>query len=75
MAEPMLIDRLTAAAAAALEDLGPTIEHEPGRLQFVTIELGLANGGLVVDVVVRTQRRAGVGRSQDDARRPTAEEV
>lgn len=57
-----LPERLTAAAAAAIADIAPTLDHEPGRLQLVRIELVLANGGQVVDAVVWAQRRAGVGR-------------
>lgn len=57
-----LIERLQAAAAAAIADVGPTLEHGPSRLQYVTVELELANGGRVVEAVVWTQRRAGVGR-------------
>ena len=61
-AEPSLTERLQAAAAVALADVGPTLEPDLGRLQFVTIELELANGGEVVDATVWTQRRAGVRR-------------
>jgi len=57
-----LVERLQAAAAVAIADVGPTLEPDLARLQFVTIELELANGGEVVDAIVWTQRRAGVGR-------------
>jgi hypothetical protein len=59
--EPTLLERLQAAADAALADIGPTLEHEPGKLQSVTIELELANGGQVVDATAWAQRRARVG--------------
>ena len=61
-AEPTLVERLQTAAAATIADVGPTLEHDLARVQFVTIELELANGGEVVDATVWTQRRAGVGR-------------
>ena len=57
-----LVERLTTAAAAALADVGPSLEHEPGRLRRVTVELELANNGHVVDATVWTERRAGAGR-------------
>ncbi len=59
-AESSLVERLQAAAAATIADVGPTLEHDLARVQFVTIELELANGGEVVDATVWTQRRAGV---------------
>ena len=61
-AEPTLVERLQAAAAVAIADVGLTLEPDVGRLQFLTIELELANGGEIVDATVWTQRRAGVGR-------------
>ena len=61
-AEPTLVERLQTAAAATIADVGPTLEHDLARVQFVTIELELANGGEVVDATVWTQRRARVGR-------------
>jgi len=61
-AEPSLVERLQAAATATVADVGPTLEHDLARLQFLTIELELANGGEVVDAIVWSQRRAGVGR-------------
>ena len=61
-AEPSLVERLQTAAAVAIADVGPTLEPDLGRLQFLTVELELANGGEVVDAIVWTQRRAGVGR-------------
>jgi len=61
-AEPTLVERLQTAAAVAIADVGPTLEPDLGRLQFVTIELELANGGEVVAGTVWTQRRAGVRR-------------
>ena len=68
-AEPTLTDRLTDAAAAAIAEVAPTLEHDPQRLRHVRIELELANGGQVVGAVVWAQRRAGVGRAaRPDAR-------
>jgi len=61
-ADPALVERLQTAAAGAIADVGPTLEHDLARLQFLTVELELANGGEVVDATVWTQRRAGVGR-------------
>ena len=61
-AEPTLVERLQTAAAATIADVGPTLEHDLARVQFVTIELELANGGEVVAGTVWTQRRASVGR-------------
>ncbi len=61
-ADPTLVERLQAAAAVAIADIGPTLEHDLGRLQFVAVTLVLANGGEIVDAIVRTQRRASVGR-------------
>ena len=57
-----LVERLTPAAASAIRDVAPTLEHEPGRLRRVTVELELANNGQVVDATVWTERRAGAGR-------------
>ena len=59
---PAHLERLTEAAAAALADVGPTLELEPGRLQFVTVEIGLGDGGQPIEAVVWAQRTARVRR-------------
>jgi hypothetical protein len=64
MTEAALIDRLTEAAAAAVAEVASTLEHDPRRLQSVTIELEVSNQGEVVEAVVRSQRRAGVARGR-----------
>ncbi len=40
-----LITRLTAAAAEAIANERPALEHDPARLCGITIELEVANGG------------------------------
>jgi len=55
-----LIDRLADAAAAALEDLGPVIEHELPKLRGVVLELTLANGGSIVECDAWVARRANI---------------
>jgi len=53
-----LVERLQAAATVAIADVGPTLEHDVGRLGSVTISLQLANGGEIIDATVWTQRRS-----------------
>jgi len=55
-----LTDRLTDAAAAALEDLGPILEHELPKLRGVMLELELANGGSVVGATAWIERKANI---------------
>jgi hypothetical protein len=46
----------------ALADVAPTLEHAPGRLQFVAAESEPASSGQVAEATVWAQRRADVGR-------------
>lgn len=55
-ADPTFVARLQAAAAAAIADAAPTLEPEPGRLQFVTIELALGRHGEVLESTCWTGR-------------------
>jgi len=55
-----LTDRLTDAAAAAIADLGPVLEHELPKLRGVMLELELANGGSVVECNAWVARRASI---------------
>ena len=43
-----LVARLQAAAAEAIANERPALEHEPARLRGLTIELEVANGGAIV---------------------------
>jgi hypothetical protein len=42
-----LSERPKAAAIAVIGDLSPAVLADPGKLRFLTIELELANGGMV----------------------------
>ncbi len=55
-------DRLSEAAAAALADLGPLLDHELPKLKSVVLELELANGGQVVGATARVERTANIRR-------------
>ena len=57
-----LTDRLTAAAAAALEDIAPVLEHERQKLRGVTLELTVANNGGVIEANAWIERKANVRR-------------
>jgi hypothetical protein len=62
MSNEDLIARLTDAAAAALEDLAPVLEHERSKLRSVMLELSVANNGGVVECNAWIERRANVKR-------------
>jgi hypothetical protein len=62
MTDSTLVDRLTAAAAAALEDLAPTLEHELPKLKGVVIELETANNGQVAEATAWVERKARIRR-------------
>ena len=74
-----MIDRLADAAAAALEDLGPVIEHELPKLRGVVLELTLANGGSIVECDAWVARRANTHTGRccraDSRTEPTMEET
>jgi len=55
-----LVTRLTDAAAAAIADLGPILEHDLPKVRGVALELTLANGGSVVGCTVWLERRANI---------------
>ena len=55
-ADPTFVERLEAAAAAAIADAAPMLEPEPGRLQFVTIDLALDRHGEVLEATCWTER-------------------
>ena len=58
-----MIERLRAAAAAALEDLGPILEHEAPKLRSVMLALTLANGGWAAECTAWVERLARGRRS------------
>lgn len=55
-----LVDRLTEAAASALQDLAPVLAHELPKLRGVVLELELANGGNVVGATAWVERKANI---------------
>jgi hypothetical protein len=60
-AELGLIERLQAASAAALADIGPTLEHDSARLRGVMLELEVGPDGRVLEATAWVERRARVG--------------
>ncbi len=57
-----LVERLQAAAAAAIADERLSLEHEPNRLRGIMIELEVANGGAVIDGRCWVERKVKAGR-------------
>ena len=57
-----LADRLTEAAAAALADVAPMLEHDIHRVRSVQFELTLANAGQVVECTAWIELKATVRR-------------
>ena len=57
-----LIMRLTDAAAEAIANERPALEHDPARLCGITIELEAANGGQVIDGRCRVERKVKARR-------------
>jgi hypothetical protein len=62
VSEPTLIVRLQEAAAAAIADLAPVLEHELPKLKGVVIELETANNGQVIGATAWVERKASVRR-------------
>ena len=57
-----LIARLADAAAEAIANEPPALEHDPARLRGITIELEVANRGLVIDGRCRVERKVKARR-------------
>ena len=54
--------RLTTAAAEAIADVAPMLEHDIRRVRAVQFELTLANAGQVVECTAWIERRPWVRR-------------
>jgi hypothetical protein len=53
-----LVERLQAAATAAIANERPSLEHAPALIRRLTIELEIANAGAVVNAMTRVERSA-----------------
>jgi hypothetical protein len=52
-----LVERLTAAAAAAIANERPTLEHRPEQVKGITLELELSCAGDVVEATCYVERQ------------------
>ncbi len=62
-----LVARLIEAAAAAIANERPTLEHRPEQVKGITLELELSRAGDVVEATCYVQRQYRVGRSKATA--------
>jgi hypothetical protein len=58
-----LVERLTAAAAAAIANERPTLEHKPEQVKGITLELELSRTGDVVEATCYVQRQYRLPRA------------
>jgi hypothetical protein len=57
-----LTTRLQEAAAAAIADLAPILEHELPKLRGLVIELETGNNGQVLECTAWVERKANIKR-------------
>ena len=60
MSDSTLVERLTEAAAAAIADVAPMVEHDVRTVRSVQFELTLANASQVVEATAWIERKATV---------------
>ena len=58
-----LVTRLTEAAAAAIANERPSLEHDANRLRGVTLELTVANNGAVIEGTCYVERKVKLGKA------------
>lgn len=72
LSAPDLIDRLTAAAGAAINAERPSLSRGPGAVRGVTIDLAINSAGQISEAVAFVERRLSgpelAGRERRDHR-------
>jgi hypothetical protein len=63
-----VVQRLIDAAAAAIANERPALEHKPEQLKGITLELELGRTGEVVEAICYVQRQYRLPRSKGVAR-------
>ena len=59
-----LVTRLQEAAAAAIANERPTLEHRPEQVKGITLELELSRAGQVVEATCYVQRQYRLPRAR-----------
>ena len=59
-----VVQRLTDAAAVAIANERPALEHKPEQVKGITLELELSRTGDVIEATCYVQRQYRVGRSK-----------
>jgi len=59
-----VVQRLTDAAAVAIANERPALEHKPEQVRGITLELELSRSGDIGETTCSVQRRYRVGRSK-----------
>ncbi len=67
-ADADLVQRLTDAAAVAIANERPALEHKPEQVKRITLELELSRAGDVVGATCYVERRYRLPRSKAVAR-------
>ena len=52
-----LVQRLAEAAAAAIANERPSLEHQPNQLRGIMLEIEISNGGAVLDATCHVTKK------------------